>query len=69
MSNEKLQKVYAILVALDFENFEHYCLEPKPYYEDFDEANRQMNHLVQSKQYSQTQLKIQLLWKTTDNNS
>lgn len=62
-------KVYVILVALDFTNFEHYCLEPKPLYDDLEEAKRQMNYLIESKQYGQTQLKIQSLWKTTENNS
>ncbi|WP_452597556.1 hypothetical protein [Pontimicrobium sp. MEBiC01747] len=64
----KLKKVYVIFVALDFKNFNHYCLEPKPYYMDFEEAQRQLNYLIESKQYAQTQLKIQQLWKITENN-
>ena len=61
-----MKKVFVILVALDFQNFEHYWKEPKVFYENFEEALEQMNHLLHTKQYEETQLKIQKLWTQTN---
>lgn len=63
----KVQKVHVILVALNYKNFDYYCLEPKPYYTNWDEAERQFNYLIESKQYAKAQLKIQTLWTITEN--
>ncbi len=63
-----MKKVYVILVALDFKNFEHYCTEPQTFYDTHEEAQEQMNHLIQTKEFENTQLKIKQLWKVTNKN-
>jgi len=64
----KLEKAFVIVVALDFKNFEHYAVEPQVFYNTYEEADIQMRELIQTKQYKKSQLKIQKLWKTTENN-
>lgn len=63
----KLKKVYAILVALDFENFEHYCQTPQTFYESFEDAELQMLRMIENMEYAPTQLKIATLWKPIKN--
>ena len=64
---KRMKKVYVIFVALDFENFEHYCTEPQIFYDTYEEADVQMNHLIQTKAFEETQLKIKTLWKIIEN--
>jgi len=64
----RLKETFAIIVALDFKKFEHYCMEPQVFYESFEKAEEQMLHLIKTKQYKKSQLKIQKLWKTRNNN-
>ncbi|MBV7270648.1 hypothetical protein [Winogradskyella luteola] len=61
-------RVYVILVALEPGAFEHYCKEPKTFYETYQEANEQLELLVRTEQFNRSQLKIQKLWMTTKNN-
>lgn len=60
---QKLKKVFVILVALDFQHFEHYCIEPQTFYDTKQEAEKQLKILLETKQFEDTQLKIQFLWK------
>lgn len=62
-----MKKVFVILVALDFENFEHYCTEPKIFYDSHGEAEVQMNHLIDTKEFEDAQLKVETLWKLKEN--
>lgn len=56
---------YVIFVALKCNVFSHYCKQPKTFYDSQAEALQQLNHLVYTKQFKQSQLKIQKLWKVT----
>lgn len=60
---QKLKKVFVILVALDFQHFEHYCMEPQTFYDTEQEAEKQLNLLLETKQFEETQLKTQSLWR------
>ena len=64
MKNNKStsQKVFVILVAVDFQDFNHYCMLPKVFYDTKQEAEIQLNILLETKQFEETQLKIQPLW-------
>jgi len=53
---------FVILVAVEGYDFEHYCTEPKIFYKNHEEAQEQMKNLIDSKQFTETQLKIQKLW-------
>jgi hypothetical protein len=57
------KKVFVILVALDFQHFEHYCMKPQIFYDKKQEAEKQLNLLLETKQFEETQLKIQSLWR------
>lgn len=59
---EALQPKYVILVALDCEHFEHYCKIPQIYYDAFEEAETQLNLMVENNEFDLAQLKIQKLW-------
>jgi len=64
----RLKEVFVIIVAVDFKKFEHYCTEPQVFYSSYENAKEQMLHLIKTKQYKNSQLKIQKLWKVTENN-
>jgi hypothetical protein len=57
------KKVFVILVALDFQHFENYCMKPQVFYNTKQEAVKQVNLLLETKQFEETQLKIQPLWR------
>lgn len=65
MSSKKqtTKKVFVILVALDFQHFEHYCREPQVFYDTKQDAEKQMKILLETKQFEEIQLKIQSLWR------
>ena len=65
MSSKKQtpQKVFVILVALDFQNFDHYCMKPQIFYDTKQEAEKQMNYLLKTNEFEEVQLKIESLWK------
>ena len=60
---QKSKKVFVILVANDFKHFDHYCMLPKVFYDTKQEAEIQLNILLETKQFEDTQLKVQTLWR------
>lgn len=58
-----MKKVFVIFVALDGEHFEHYCTEPQTFYNSYNEAKKQMDVLITSKEFKATQVSIKKLWK------
>lgn len=65
----KPQKVFAILVALEGNQFEYYLAEPKIFYDIRAEAQYVVDQVIQSKTFKKQQLKIATLWKITPSNS
>ena len=62
-----MKKVHVIVVALDAQNFTHYLMEPKVFYETKEEAQEQINRLISNKEYTHKQLNIFTLWKQNNN--
>ena len=53
---------FVILVALDHKNFNHYCTDPKTFYESFEQANVEVQKMISEIVYQPNQIKIQKLW-------
>lgn len=63
-----MKPVYVIFVALKLNVFTHFYKEPKTFYDSYEEALEQLEHLIQTKQFNKSQLKIQKLWKSKTSN-
>lgn len=64
-----MKKVYVILVAVDFKEFNHYCKEPQSFYTSEQEAIYQMKLLVKSNEFEESQIKVVTFWKINTSNS
>jgi len=62
-----MKPVYVIFIALEEERFDYVLIEPQCFYESFMEAEKQMNHLIKTKEYQRQQLKIRKLWIIPNN--
>lgn len=60
---EKMQQSFVLIVALEGGKFEYYVTEPKIFYDNYDEAKLVLDALVQKKELSPLQIKIQSIWK------
>lgn len=65
----KLQKVYAIVVALEEGRFDYYLTEPQIFYYSEAEAETVVEQVIQNKKFKQSQIKILPLWKIKEPNS
>lgn len=63
-----MKKVYVILVALDYVNFNHCWNYPQACYDNYEDAEQEMEKLIHLKKFEQQQLEIQKLWMITENN-
>lgn len=64
MSNQSnlSRKVFVILIALDFTNYDHYYMHPTIYYESKEEAQLQADRLIATKIFEASQVKVESLW-------
>ena len=60
---EKLEQQFVLIVALEDGRFEFYVTEPKIFYDDYREASKVRMALIEKKELTQEQIKIQSIWK------
>ncbi len=60
---EKLEQNFVLIVALEDGKFEYYVTEPKIFYDNYREAEQVQNALIEKKELTPSQIKIQSIWK------
>jgi hypothetical protein len=60
---EKLERCFVLVVALEEGKFDYYVTEPKIFYDNYREAEQIQNALIDKKELTPLQIKIQSIWK------
>lgn len=60
---QRMEQTFVLMVALENGKFEYYVTEPKIFYDHYDEAKLVLDALIQKKELTKEQIKIQTLWK------
>lgn len=60
---EQLERCFVLVVALEEGRFDYYVTEPKIFYDNFREAEQVQNALIEKKELTSLQIKIQSIWK------
>lgn len=60
---QKMEQIFVLIVALENGKFEYYVTEPKIFYDDYEQAKLVQDALIQKKELTKEQIRIQTLWK------
>jgi hypothetical protein len=59
----QMERFFILIVSLENHQFEYYITEPKIFYSNYQEAKEVQDSLIEKKELSSRQIKIQTVWK------